>query len=103
VFLVDQLPFLRHIPKWLPGAAFKRKAEMWKRSLNESCDKPWDIAQREFGTVYETPSAVTSWLSGLSSQPDHKDRDSLTNALKYVSGSALLAGYDIVRYCTRKV
>ncbi|KAE9402144.1 cytochrome P450 [Gymnopus androsaceus JB14] len=34
-FLVDTLPFLRVLPDWFPGAGFKKKAELWKKSAME--------------------------------------------------------------------
>jgi len=33
-YLVDFFPFLKHVPSWLPGAGFKRQAQMW-REVNE--------------------------------------------------------------------
>lgn len=31
-FLVDFLPVLKYIPEWLPGAGFKKKARIWRKS-----------------------------------------------------------------------
>jgi len=40
-FLVDYLPILKHVPSWMPGAGFKRKAAYWARINEEMYDKPF--------------------------------------------------------------
>jgi len=30
-YLVDYVPILKHVPSWMPGASFKRKAREWQR------------------------------------------------------------------------
>lgn len=44
-FWVDFLPFLKHVPAWMPGADFKRKALHWKVSSFAIRDAPWDAAR----------------------------------------------------------
>ncbi|KAG8907531.1 hypothetical protein FRC01_007649, partial [Tulasnella sp. 417] len=34
-YLVDLVPALRHLPRWLPGMKFKRDAAGWKKEINE--------------------------------------------------------------------
>ncbi|KAF7977292.1 hypothetical protein HWV62_4259 [Athelia sp. TMB] len=34
-FLVDQLPILKYVPAWVPGAGFQRKAQEWKKSTDK--------------------------------------------------------------------
>jgi hypothetical protein len=42
IWLVDVLPFLKHVPAWLPGMQFKRDAQVWKRKMDEWVDKPYE-------------------------------------------------------------
>ena len=41
-FMVDMLPFLKHVPAWFPGAGFQRKAAEWKRITYEMRDAPFE-------------------------------------------------------------
>ena len=34
-FLVDQLPILRYVPSWVPGAGFQKKAKEWKKTTDK--------------------------------------------------------------------
>jgi len=40
-FLVDYLPLLKHVPSWVPGAGFKRKAVYWARVNEDLRNKPF--------------------------------------------------------------
>ena len=40
-FLVDYLPFLKHIASWMPGAGFKRKAAYWAKLNEDMLEKPF--------------------------------------------------------------
>lgn len=39
-FLVDAMPFLKHVPSWFPGAGFKQKAKQWKRHADDTVNAP---------------------------------------------------------------
>jgi len=41
--LVDFFPILRYVPKWFPGAGFKRNAALWKVDVMGMVDIPWAI------------------------------------------------------------
>ena len=30
-FLVDVMPWLKHVPEWVPGAGFQKKAKAWRK------------------------------------------------------------------------
>lgn len=32
-YLVDSLPWLKHVPDWFPGAGFKKEAQEWRKSV----------------------------------------------------------------------
>lgn len=40
-YLVDSIPILRHIPSWMPGAEFKRKAREWRENTNIMVEMPF--------------------------------------------------------------
>ncbi|EMD40136.1 hypothetical protein CERSUDRAFT_151116 [Gelatoporia subvermispora B] len=43
-FLVDILPFLKHLPPWVPGAGFQRVLRRWKVSVVAMKELPWSNA-----------------------------------------------------------
>ena len=45
-YLVEALPFLRHLPAWFPGAGFKTKAEAYKKLIQETRNRPFDTASK---------------------------------------------------------
>ena len=44
-FLVDSFPFLKHLPEWMPGAGFKRKAREWSKVSQAVFDIPSKAAK----------------------------------------------------------
>lgn len=40
-FLVDILPFLKHVPSWMPGAGFKRFAEKSRPDVIDMLNAPF--------------------------------------------------------------
>jgi len=45
-FLVDAIPLLKHVPNWMPGAGFKRKAKEWNSWTKDMMEAPFLAAQR---------------------------------------------------------
>lgn len=52
-FLVDAIPALKYVPKWFPGAGFKRKAYEWRRLTTAMVEVPF----------YDSEKAVVSGIS----------------------------------------
>lgn len=59
-FLVDTFPILKHVPSWVPGAGFKRRAKEWKIVADHMFDAPFEALKKSvvhsrssinFGTV----------------------------------------------------
>jgi hypothetical protein len=47
IFLVDTFPILKHVPKWFPGASFRRKAEQWRKGARAMVDLPFAAAKTQ--------------------------------------------------------
>jgi len=45
-FLVDQIPLLKYVPAWFPGASFKRKAKEWRKWTEAMVEVPFGAAKR---------------------------------------------------------
>ena len=46
-FWIDFLPFLRYVPRWFPGAYFKKFAEHYRPIINRMIDQPFDAVKAE--------------------------------------------------------
>ncbi|KAK1140890.1 hypothetical protein N8T08_009763 [Aspergillus melleus] len=62
LWLVDSFPFLKHIPKWVPGADFKRTAEKYRKLLTALGEKPYAFVQHQMASGIHTPSFVSKQL-----------------------------------------
>ncbi|PBK62165.1 cytochrome P450 [Armillaria solidipes] len=61
-FLVDQMPFLRFLPEWIPGMAFKSKARQWAKDLDDMVNVPYKFTERQMATGVENTSFVSALL-----------------------------------------
>ncbi|PBK95975.1 cytochrome P450 [Armillaria gallica] len=61
-FLVDQLPFLRFLPEWLPGMGFKRLAREWRKDLDDLASVPFNFVKGQVAEGTEKQSFVLALL-----------------------------------------
>jgi hypothetical protein len=45
IWPVDIFPSLQYLPKWMPGAGFLRKAEVWKKKMEDFADLPYEFVK----------------------------------------------------------
>jgi len=45
-WIVVLLPFLKHVPDWMPGAGFKKIARKWRADLDQCYKVPFDLVKR---------------------------------------------------------
>ncbi|KAJ7928218.1 cytochrome P450 [Mycena leptocephala] len=64
-YLVDLYPPLRNIPSWLPGGAFKRKAAMWKRLLDQMRVVPFEHAKSELAKGSQAASVASRIIASI--------------------------------------
>lgn len=62
-FLVDLFPILKHVPAWLPGAGFKKKAAMWRVPVVGMKMMPYDHVKRNLRDGIAAPSIMASMLT----------------------------------------
>ncbi|KAK0470334.1 cytochrome P450 [Desarmillaria tabescens] len=90
-FLVNKLPFLRHIPEWMPGAGFKIRAKEWKRNVQDITNEPFEWVKEQMAGGIAEPSFVSSQLE------DGEDE----NAIKYAAVTMYAAGFDTTVVTTK--
>ncbi|KZP29761.1 cytochrome P450 [Athelia psychrophila] len=55
-FLVDMLPILKHVPSWMPGAGFQRKAKEWKKLTDAVYQEPFTAVKQDLARGTAKPS-----------------------------------------------
>ncbi|CAE6421570.1 unnamed protein product [Rhizoctonia solani] len=61
-YLVDSYPFLRYLPKWLPGMGFKTQAQEWSKLPNRMANVPFEWAKKQMAAGTATPSFLSELL-----------------------------------------
>ncbi|KAM5539491.1 hypothetical protein V8D89_006943 [Ganoderma adspersum] len=64
-FLVEYLPFLRHVPEWLPGAGFQKRLRRWRDASHEMVEMPFAQAKAAMKHGHPTSSIVGTMLGGI--------------------------------------
>ena len=62
-FLVDVFPILRHVPSWMPGAGFQKKAQEWKRIIDRMADEPHEFVKKQMVGVLAVPRVAGARLN----------------------------------------
>ncbi|KAJ3516111.1 hypothetical protein NLJ89_g1328 [Agrocybe chaxingu] len=93
-FLVDALPFLKHVPEWFPGAGFKRQAREWREFAHGMRDMPFDAAKRNIasGAVPATSFFVYNCLQTI--ENGTKDPSYTEDLTRCTAGSIYSAAAD---------
>ncbi|CAA7261120.1 unnamed protein product [Cyclocybe aegerita] len=92
-FLVDNLPFLKYVPDWFPGADFKRKAKEWKELARLMIYPPFDVVKRNIAAGSAPPSFVANAFDEKL-RAGYKDAAYQEDVIREVSLSLYAAGSD---------
>ncbi|TFK32976.1 putative monooxygenase [Crucibulum laeve] len=89
-FLVDFIPMLKHMPRWMPGSGFLRKAEEWRRVVWESTRNPyyWSKANLETGAAL-TPNICGTVIQDANGELTEEEETRLIWATSTVMGGGL--------------
>ncbi|GJE96465.1 cytochrome P450 [Phanerochaete sordida] len=90
VFLLDVFPILKHVPAWLPGAQFKRKAAGYKKLVDAMFEVPYAQLKADMQEGKAQPCLTTSLLFDCDSDPTPERDEILMN----IAGTAYAAGSD---------
>ncbi|KAH9847427.1 O-methylsterigmatocystin oxidoreductase [Lenzites betulinus] len=92
-YIVELLPFLKHVPSWLPGAGFKRDAERWSKDIHRVWNEPYEASVDALAQGTARPCVVTS-LVEEAMQRDGKISPEDDECFRDVTGLAYLTGAD---------
>jgi len=51
IWPVDVFPWLKYMPLWMPGAGFKKKAQVWKKKMEDFVDRPYEYVKNSMVSV----------------------------------------------------
>ncbi|KAF8966595.1 cytochrome P450 [Flammula alnicola] len=91
-YLVDYLPFLKHIPTWFPGAYFKKEAELWAKDTRNLRDIPFDRVKQLMANGIAEQSFVYDNLEKI--KADNKASPEEEDIIRNCAGIVYLAGSD---------
>jgi len=90
-FLVDAFPFLKHVPEWVPGAGFQKKAREWKKIARYMVDLPFEATKQNIAAGVSRPCFVSNSLqkmeSGTADEAYHEDIIQGAAGTMYVAGT----------------
>ncbi|KAK6991801.1 cytochrome P450 [Favolaschia claudopus] len=84
-WLVDSLPFLKHVPEWMPGAGFKTWASAARKRSNELIHSPLREVKQQRAEGIGSPSLVSEYLE------KHPEKEDI---ISHVASSFYAAGAD---------
>ncbi|KZP30151.1 cytochrome P450 [Athelia psychrophila] len=76
-FLVDAMPFLKHVPSWFPGAGFKQKAKQWKRHADDTVNAPLEALKVNIAKGVAKPSFALRCLQDMDPNVDTAIQESV--------------------------
>ncbi|KAJ3568002.1 hypothetical protein NP233_g6000 [Leucocoprinus birnbaumii] len=88
-YLVNILPFLKHVPSWMPGTQFKRDARRFRVQLDEILEVPFKMAQNNIDEGVCPESFVSASLEHYKNNRDYAIFESqIKKAASQVFGAA---------------
>ncbi|PAV17544.1 cytochrome P450 [Pyrrhoderma noxium] len=88
-WLVDYFPILRYVPSWVPGGDFKRVAQVFRKTLEESLDRPLAFVKMQMEAGVAEPSLVTNIFDSLGGDPTAEEEDTIKwNAAAFYGAGA---------------
>ncbi|KAF8182235.1 cytochrome P450 [Mycena galopus ATCC 62051] len=91
-YLVDTFPILKHVPRWFPGAGFKRQAEEWSKLSRGMLELPFAETKRQMDSGIAPPSFSSDSLQALDDpgqEPYHQEHH-----VKQAAAAVFVGGAD---------
>lgn len=80
---------VRYVPSWVPGGDFKRVAQVFRKTLEESLDRPLAFVKMQMEAGVAEPSLVTNIFDSLGGDPTAEEEDTIKwNAAAFYGAGA---------------
>ncbi|KAJ6482515.1 cytochrome P450 [Mycena sanguinolenta] len=87
-FAVDSIPILRFVPSWFPGAGWKNKINLYRRSLQRMTDRPYEWTKQQMRNGSDVRSIVADQIEQTTPlTPDQETTIKVTAAGIYSGGA----------------
>ncbi|KAF7377468.1 Cytochrome P450 [Mycena sanguinolenta] len=87
-FAVDSIPILRFVPSWFPGAGWKTKVDVYRRSLQRMTDRPYEWTMQAMRDGSDVRGVVADQIAGTTQlTPDEETVIKMTAAGIYSGGA----------------
>ncbi|KAJ3723914.1 cytochrome P450 [Lentinula raphanica] len=97
-FYVDQIPILKYVPEWFPGAGFKRKAREWSDLRIRMTETPFNATKERMAKGIAKPSFTLTALEQLNETQDSTNQiEVIKNASVAVYGGGTHAVFFSIR------
>ncbi|KAF5721646.1 oxidoreductase [Fusarium globosum] len=97
-WMADFIPWLRHIPDWMPGAGFKKTAKLFRQHLLQNVQDPYQYVKDQMANGKDNVSYVAGLIKDIHRKIDAEEESviawtaaSMMNAGTDTSGTTLLA------------
>ncbi|EIM86814.1 cytochrome P450 [Stereum hirsutum FP-91666 SS1] len=87
-FLVDVLPFLKHVPEWFPGARFQTFARECRQTVDSLADSAFSFVLGQMAAGKSSPNFVANLLNSGNTTAEDRHR------IKWAAESLYSAGAD---------
>ncbi|KAF8509773.1 cytochrome P450 [Hysterangium stoloniferum] len=94
-YLVNTIPLLRHLPEWFPGAGFKKKARIWRKTVTDMPTIPFQFVKKELRAGTAKPSLTATLLEeAYANAGDQKISEDEEELISNIAGIVYAAGAD---------
>ncbi|KAF8686461.1 cytochrome P450 [Rhizoctonia solani] len=97
-FLVNTMPWLRHIPDWFPGTEWKQTVKEWRKDRDDMIDTPFNWTKQQIASGVAENSITRTWLANLENNSNlglHYEEEE--DRIKWAAGTLFAAGADTHR------
>lgn len=88
----NSLSLVKHVPEWMPGASFKRKAREWRRAAERVYTIPFDDVKQTMVDGTAKPSFTSLALRDITEDDDRDYQEELIKALGGTMYTGMWAG-----------
>ncbi|UQC88663.1 uncharacterized protein CLUP02_14188 [Colletotrichum lupini] len=89
-WMVDLIPWLKYVPTWMPGAGFKKTAEIFRQHLLQGIEVPYDYVKEQMANGNDDVSYVAGLIKDLHRKIDPEEK----SVIGWTAASMLNAGTD---------
>ncbi|KAI0659814.1 cytochrome P450 [Cubamyces menziesii] len=87
-FLVEFIPWLRHVPQWFPGAGWKQKVLRWKGQLDSLVEEPYQAANEAMRRGEAEQSMLSEAMDSIGREKDPSRAEYANRLIKEATSSA---------------